>query len=147
VRRFRALAAGLAVTVAAAGCGAGAELPAGCLAGQEAVLDALEAAPDPVRIEGTPISACFGQTGAAEQAPALGSFVDAAATLADAVAQSHDSRSALELGYLIAAIRKGAGDPPGVHYELLRRLDLELERVDIKSPSFRKGQQAGAESG
>jgi coenzyme F420-reducing hydrogenase delta subunit len=130
-----------------AGCGAGQSLPAGCLAGPEAILDALETAPDPVTVEGTRISDCFGQTANADQAPALGSFVDAAATLAAAVAEQHDSRSALELGYLMGAIRKGAGDPPGVHSELLRRLDLELERIDTESPSFRKGERAGEASG
>ena len=131
----------------AGGCGASTELPAGCLAGPEAILEALESAPKAVRVDGTPISACFGQTGAADQAPALGSFVDAAASLAAAVAEDHYSRSALELGYLIGAVHKGAGDPPGVHYELIRRLDLELERIDTESPSFREGEKAGRVSG
>jgi hypothetical protein len=131
----------------AAGCGAAQPLPAGCLAGSEAILDALEAAPGPVRVEETPISACLGQTASVDQAPALGSLVDAAAGLADSVAEDHDSRSALELGYLIGAVRKGAGDPPGVHSELLRRLALELERVDTRSPSFRRGEEAGRASG
>jgi hypothetical protein len=147
VRLFRAFSTGLAIVVFAGGCGAATELPAGCLAGPEAILEALESAPDPVLVEGTPMSACFGQTGAADEAPALGSFVDAAALLADAVAENHDSRSALELGYLIGAVLEGAGDPPGVHYELIRRLDLELERIDTESPSFRKGEQAGRTSG
>jgi hypothetical protein len=144
----RALAALIAATAALGGCGEPASVPAGCLAGPDAIAAALETAPEPVRLEGTPISACVAAAGPAGQVEAVGgALVDVAARLADRVAHRHDSAAATRLGYLAGAVERGAGDPPGVHAELLRRLDQELERVDARSPAYREGRSAGARSG
>ena len=74
-------------------------------------------------------------------------FVQTATELVTQVADAHDSASATQLGYLVGAVRKGAGDPPTLHAELLRRLELEAEGVDTKSPSYIEGEQAGETSG
>jgi hypothetical protein len=149
---MRSRAAGLATLpalLAAASCGAPPGPPPACLSGAQSVLDALEAAPGAVRIDGTtPISECLAANPGPGTAEGVGgALVEAAAKLADNVAQRHDSRSALELGYLVGAARRGAGEVPTVHSELLRRLELETERLDTGAPSYRQGQRAGETSG
>ena len=56
-------------------------------------------------------------------------FVESAAALAAEARREPEGRSALELGYLVAAANRG-GSNQGVHSELLRRLDQELITVD-----------------
>jgi hypothetical protein len=130
------------------GCGPADQPPAACLSGPQELLSALKTAPDAVTLDGTPISACLADTADPSASQAVGGdLVDAASTLATRVAEAHDSASATQLGYLVGAVRRGAGDPPGVHAELLRRLELELERVDVRSPSFRQGEKAGEATG
>jgi hypothetical protein len=137
-----------ALAVALAGCGAAPQIPTACLAGPAAIRTALEAAPGPVTLDGTPISACLDQSGDPAAAQGVGtSLVDVASGLADAVADKHDSASATQLGYLIGAVRKGAGETPTLNAELLRRLELEAGRIDTDSPSYKRGEKAGETSG
>jgi len=131
-----------------AGCGDDPELPAACRQGQVAVTAALASAPGPVRIDGTPISACM--TDAADQADLqeLGAAVNgAAARLADVAADRPESAEAVRLGYLTAAVRRGSRQSQGLHSELVRRLDQEVGRVDRSSAAFRRGERAGRELG
>ena len=60
--------------------------------------------------------------------------MDVASGLADAVAESHDSASATQLGYLIGAVSRGAGETPTLNAELLRRMELEADRIDTDLP-------------
>ena len=99
-------------------------------------------------LQGTRISDCLDQTGDAALSQSVGAnLVQTATELVTQVSDAHDSASATQLGYLVGAVRKGAGDPPTLHAELLRRLELEAEGVDTKSPSYVEGEQAGETSG
>jgi hypothetical protein len=132
-----------------AGCGQEmASLPDACLSSPDVIRKALKAAPRPVTLQGTPISACLDQTGGADLAQSVGAnLVQTATELVTQVTDAHDSASATQLGYLVGAVRKGAGEPPTLHAELLRRLELEAEGVDTKSPSYVEGEQAGEATG
>jgi hypothetical protein len=114
------------------GCGDDdeAETPAACLAPASAYLEALEAAPQPVLVDGsTPISDCL----VADQAPAeqgqVGEELIKAATKLNADARRDPSGDAtVQLGYLIGAAQQGAAESGGtesggIHTDLLRRLD------------------------
>jgi hypothetical protein len=123
-------------------------IPAACSEGPAAVRAALGDAPGEVRIEGVRLSECLGENASGGELEAVGtSFVEAAAVLAPAARRDPDGRAALELGYLVAAARRGGGSTQGVHDELLRRLDQELAGVDTSSSSFRRGQRAGSSGG
>lgn len=153
VAAARTLAAGLAAVLAvvAAGCSTAEEsgVPAACRAGTAAVLRALEEAPDPVRLDGqTPISDCFArQTDQADLQTIGVAFTDAASTLARDARRDEGSDAALELGYLIGAVRRGVDQTPALYDELLRRLEGALSGVDTGSQAFRTGESAGREHG
>ncbi len=136
------------VAIGPAGCGRDQGLPDACLSSPSVILTALEAAPGPARLQGTPISACLDQNGEAGVAQNVGAnLVQTASELATRVSDDHDSAAATQLGYLIGAVRKGAGNPPTLQAELVRRLELEADRIDTDSPSYTRGEQAGEASG
>jgi hypothetical protein len=123
-------------------------VPSGCSQDADAFRTALHSAPGAVRVNGTRLSDCLSATSAPENLQLVGgNFVETAAPLAEAARRHPEGRAALELGYLIAAARRGAGDTQGVHAELLRRLDQEVFRVDQRSRAFRRGARAGGRSG
>jgi len=149
---FKPLVLALAVCTAGAGAGCAAEerasLPQACRQGPQAVLDALARAPGPVRIDGVPISGCMNEHADAADLQELGAAVNgAAARLAQRAARRPESPAALRLGYLSAAVRRGAQRSGGLHSELVRRVDQELLGVDRSSAAFRRGQSAGRQSG
>lgn len=145
---LRRVIAGVATLAALAGCGSGDEdLPAACTNGSDAVRAALHDAPDPVKVDGTPLSECLSGTPDGEQVQVVGAaFVESASALAREARDKPESRSALELGYLVAAAHRG-GSNQGVHAELLRRLDQELTGIDTSSSAFRRGKRAGESGG
>lgn len=149
MRRLPRVAGVTFAIVALAGCGnEAASLPDACLSSPDVIRQALKAAPDPVTLQGTPISDCLHQTGDAALSQSVGAnLVQTATELVTQVEEAHDSASATQLGYLIGAVRRGAGDPPTLHAELLRRLELEAEAVDTNSPSYVEGEQAGETTG
>ena len=121
--------------------------PAECSDGPRAVRAALARAPDgEVAIEGTvKLSECLVPSNDAGPLASFGgSAMEVAAPLAARAARG-DERAALQLGYLHGALQRGAD--PGVHDELLFRLDQERLRVDRRSPAFRRGEAAGRERG
>ena len=144
----------LGVAVAALlGCGPKApdrRLPAACQAGQDAVDRVLRAAPRAVRLDGVPLSDCFDPQSDGAELQAVGvSFVGAAANLAERARQRPEGPAAMQLGYLVGAMRKGAGrtNAQGIHTELVRRVEQELTLVDPDSRALRRGASAGARSG
>jgi hypothetical protein len=146
VRRSLALVA-LAPVVVGACSQDDAAYPAECSNGPAAVRQALARAPDgQVAIEGTvKLSECLVPSDDAGPLASFGgSVVTVAAPLADR-ARAGDERAALELGFLFGALERGAD--PGVHDELLFRLEQELLRVDRRAPAFRRGEAAGRERG
>ena len=146
MRRSLALVA-LALALPAAACReADAKYPPECSNGTRALRAALAHAPDgDVSIEGVKLSDCLV---AADDAGPLASFggsvIAVSAPLAER-AQRGDEKAAVELGYLHGALARGAD--PGIHDELLFRLDQELIRVDRRSPAFRRGEAAGRDHG
>jgi hypothetical protein len=146
VRRSLALVA-LVLTVPAAACReADPEYPPECSDGTRALRVALAKAPDgDVSLEGVKLSDCLVP---ADDAGPLASFggavISVSAPLAER-ARRGDEQAALELGYLHGALARGAD--PGIHDELLFRLDQELVRVDKRSPAFRRGEAAGRDHG
>lgn len=124
-------------------------VPVECEQGASTVQRALAVAPAPVRLEGTvPISHCFQQAADSADVQNLGAlFIDAAHGLADEVRAAPRSHAAVELGYLIGAVRRGARTDTGVHYETERRIEQELVGLPLGTPEFRRGLAAGSGSG
>jgi hypothetical protein len=144
----RRLLAGVATLAALAGCGSGdEELPVACTEGEDAVRAALREAPAKVRLGGTPLSRCLSGAPGGDQVQVVGAaFVESASALATEARRRPEGRSALELGYLVAAAHRGASNQ-GVHSELLRRLDQEAAPFEDRSSAFRRGQRAGQSGG
>ena len=149
MHRARALAAlVLLAAPALAACASQGELiaPVECKTGPEALRRALADAPGEVRLRGTPLSECLARASDQADIQAVGSaFVEVAAELAPEARAGPNGREALELGYLVGAARSGA--TPGLHDELVRRLEQELAGVDTSSPAFRRGERAGSAAG
>jgi hypothetical protein len=122
--------------------------PTGCLAGQEALLTALESAPMDVTLEGTPISECLSDTTDGGELQEVGAaYVEAASALADRAEREPEGGAALQLGYLVGAVKRSEAGAQGVGYELGRRLRAEAARVEDGSEAFARGRRAGAEGG
>ena len=138
----------LALLLAACGREAEPALPAACRSGPEAVERALRGAPAPVRVDGTPLSACLSRTGdPADIQQVGGDYLEVAIVLAATARVEPESPEALRLGYLIGAVRRGSAASPGFHAEMVRRLEMELVPIDTRSRAFRRGERAGRESG
>jgi hypothetical protein len=124
-------------------------VPVECLAGPAAVHSALARAPREVRLGGrVPISHCFQGAASAADVQNLGAIViTATQETADRVRSAPRSHAAVELGYLVGAIRRGAGPGFGIHYEAERRVEQELHGVPTRTPEFRRGLAAGRRAG
>ncbi len=143
--------------LAAAGCSSGEDeaasaAPAACLAGSDAYLVALRAAPGEVLLEGeTPISDCLTPEQEGGQLATIGKEMIAAATELNGAAQQDPSGpEALQLGYLVGAVERGK---EGIHADLVRRLSTAaryspegLLPTEFEG-TFGEGYSAGLESG
>jgi hypothetical protein len=134
--------------VLAIGCGNDEHrVPVACLDGD--ISSALARAPGDVRIGGdTKLSECFTRNADPAEIQQIGAvFIAATEKLAaDARARPH-SAAAVQLGYLIGAVRRGAGHTQGIHYETERRVEQELIGVNTKAPEFVTGERAGERGG
>ena len=114
----------LIALTAATGCGAKKNdlAPAACMLSNRAYLRALERAPAEVRLAGTtPISSCLVPDQQAGQLADIGHEMVIAATKLNVEARRNPAGpAAVQLGYLLGAISKGA-DP--IHTDLVRRLN------------------------
>jgi hypothetical protein len=149
---MRRCAALIALLAAASSTGCSTEdqsgLPVACQSTSESVRRALEQAPESVTLDGTPISDCFTRASEPGDVQSIGfAFTEAAAELAREARKNPDGDSALELGYLVGAVRAGASDTAGIHDELVRRVEQELAEVETSSEAFTEGERAGLESG
>jgi hypothetical protein len=149
-RRAVALAS-LALAAAPFGCGDDKHpLPAACVTGVRPVTQALGRAPGPVRLAGsTKLSTCVARARSDADIQTVGIvFTRAADELAGSLDRS--DRSALQLGYLIAAVRKGARHTNGVHLELVRRVEQTIGLHGPPPPRralFDRGLAAGERTG
>lgn len=123
-------------------------VPAGCRAGAPALRAALKKAPGRVTLGGTPLSECIRDTSGGGDLQEVGqAYVYVGTRLADSAAEEPEGRAALELGYLMGALRRGSAGTQGVGHELTRRMRSELSRVDSSSTAFRRGERAGRDHG
>jgi hypothetical protein len=125
---MRGPATALCAAALLAGCGASkpAPLPAACLQPAAEVARALARAPASVRLDdGTPLSRCVSRARAQADLPAVGVSLTEVADGLSARA-GKDATAALQLGYLVGAVRRGAADTPGIAAQLARRLELAV---------------------
>jgi hypothetical protein len=133
--------------VVAVGCGNDDHrVPVACLDGN--LTKALAQAPGEVRVGGTRLSACFTRAANPAEVQQVGAVFIATAEKLSATARARPhSAQALQLGYLVGAVRHGAGGTQGIHYETRRRIEQELIGVNTRSPQFVQGVKAGERSG
>lgn len=141
----------LVAVLALSACGAQeAPIDGACLESSRAIERALARAPAPVTLgTGTPLSKCISQARSDADLQSAGTiFTRAADELAD-LARAGDPPSALQLGYLIGAARRGAARTAGIHAELQRR--LERTGAYVKGPgvaaALARGLRAGERTG
>jgi hypothetical protein len=140
----------LALAAFIAGCGNHDVVVApDCTEGVRPITDALAHAPGDVRIRGSVrISDCFQPAASPADVQTLGAlFIEVTQGLADRVRRAPRSRSAVQLGFLVGAVRRGAHTGVGVHYETERRIEQELVGLPTGTPQFRQGLAAGLRSG
>jgi hypothetical protein len=124
-------------------------VPVACEEGATKVRAALAKAPGEVLLEsGTKLSDCFtraAQPSDVQQVAAV--FIDAADGLAAGARANPHSPAALQLGYLVGAMRRGSAHTQGIHYETRRRIEQELIGVQVRAPEFVRGERAGQRAG
>lgn len=142
--------AAAAAAIGAAGCSTDDEspVPVACRSTSSALERALADAPEPVTLDGTPISECFTRASDPANIQTMGlALTEVAADLSAAARERPNGDAAVRLGYLVGAIREGASGTQGIHDELVRRVEQELAAVDTSSSAFREGERAGRQSG
>jgi hypothetical protein len=154
IHRVAAFAAA-ALMATAIGCGSDSNegAPAACVASSDAYLRALESAPDQVRLDGeVPISDCLVPSQEGGELANVGEELVVTASTLNAEARANPGgAAAMQLGYLIGAVSKGADS---IHTDLVRRLDSSAqfsETGETLPPqfqrSFGRGYTAGLQSG
>jgi hypothetical protein len=150
--RGRLALATVALAAVVAGCSSDEEsTPEACLVSGDAYLEALQAAPGGVDLDGTPISQCLIPSQEGGELARVGEEMIVAATALNAQArQKPEGPAAVQLGYLIGAATEGA-DP--IHADLVRRLNAaaNFSPDEVQSAAFQRGFgrgfAAGQESG
>jgi hypothetical protein len=122
-------------------------VPVACLEGH--LGPALTHAPGQVRLgSGTKLSDCFNRAANPAEIQQVGAiFISAAEKLSARARDQPHSPAALQLGYLVGAVRHGAAHTQGIHYETQRRIEQELIGVNTGAPEFVTGERAGERSG
>jgi hypothetical protein len=147
-RRALALAVAL-TTLAAATSGCGEDdrpLPAACVAGVKPIAQALSRAPAAVRLsDDTKLSTCVERARSDADIQTVGIVFTREADRLAADLPTSD-RAALQLGYLTAAVRKGAAHTSGIHAELVRRIG-QAAGIGGPPPARRAAFDAGLRAG
>lgn len=148
-----AIALAAALAALAAGCTSSEDeaTPEACLVDANVYLSALQAAPGEVRLQGTAISACLIDAQEGGELARVGEPMVIAATQLNGEARENPSGpAAIELGYLIGAVSRGADS---IHTDLVRRLNSAANFSPDQNPTpefqrdFGRGFAAGQESG
>jgi hypothetical protein len=145
----------IALFVAACGRHTGLDkAPTACVGGRAsqrvaALRAALLKAPGPVALsDGTHISDCLAHDSGSGDIQTVGSaLLTVTQELADASRRRRSDVALTQLGYLIGAAHRGAASAQGVADEVIRRLDQELQDVDVSAPAYRTGERAGRAGG
>jgi hypothetical protein len=147
----------VACLVALAGCGSADDsTPVACLEGAAAYERALKAAPDEVLLEDeTLISECLTRNQSGGDLSRVGEAMIETATKLNAEAREDPGGdAALQLGYLLGAVKRGTEESEGIHSDLLRRLVVAARFAPGKQPlppefraAYREGFDAGRAEG
>jgi hypothetical protein len=151
----RAAATALASLALLAGCGSEEpDTPGPCLADADAYLAALERAPDPVTLAGdVAISDCLIDSQPSGELAQVGTATVEGATRLSARAQQGDGSAAIQLGYLVGAVQRGAAETGGIHTDLVRRLESAAQTgpagglTGAADVVYRRGLAAGNRTG
>lgn len=152
MRVFAATAFLLALAIAV-GCGSSDDsTPVACLEGSDAYERALAAAPDEVLLEGeTLISECLTRNQSSGDLTRVGEATIETATALNAEAREEpNSDAAVQLGYLLGAVKRGAEESEGIHSDLVRRLVVAARYAPGKqplAPAFRREYRSGYAAG
>jgi hypothetical protein len=146
-----------AFLVLLAGCGSSDDsTPVACLEGAPAYERALKAAPDEVLLEDeTLISECLTRNQSGGDLSRVGEAMIETATGLNAEAREDPGGdAALQLGYLLGAVKRGTEESEGIHTDLLRRLVVAARFTPGKQPlpaafqrEYRTGYAAGQSKG
>ena len=136
----------------AAGCGADEETtPAACLDGPGAFASALADAPGEVTLtDGVLISSCLVEGQPTGELSQVGSALVRTAESLGAKARAGNEDAALQLGFLVGAVRRGGEETAGIHTDLVRRLESVAETGRAPpgfGDAYRRGLEAGREHG
>jgi hypothetical protein len=150
IGRLAAVPAVAALALAAGACGADEPPPldAACTGPSAAIERALARAPAPVTLpSGTRLSDCVANARSDADLQTAGlSLTRAADHLADR-ARRGDARSAMALGYLVGATRRGAAHTAGIHAELRRHIESSAAFVDGGGPEVARALARGLRAG
>jgi len=146
-----------AFLVLLAGCGSADDsTPPACLEGAAAYERALKAAPDEVLLEDeTPISECLTRNQSGGDLSRVGeAMIETATKLNGEAREDPGGGAALQLGYLLGAVKRGSEESEGIHTDLLRRLVVAARFAPGKQPlppafqrEYRTGYSAGQSNG
>ena len=135
---------------ALAGCSREEEpaIPAACRSGEADVRAALQGVPGEVSLDGTRLSECISKASDPADIQAVGGvYLAVAEDLALTARHDPESSEARQLGYLVGAVRRGAGETPGFHFDLVKRIEQEARLAEARSAAYAEGERAGRESG
>lgn len=124
-RLLPALLAAGTLGLAACGSSETESTPTACLAGADAYLAALEAAPDAALLDGSvPIGDCIVPDQSPGEISTVGGALLTATTRLNREARRMPAgEAAIELGYLIGSVEEAASGTEGIHTDLVRRLN------------------------
>jgi hypothetical protein len=155
--RFAAASLLACLALAGSGCGGQGDLtPVTCLEGAAAYEKALQSAPGDVLLGGeTPISDCLASNQKAGDLARVGeAMVETATSLNAEAREEGGGDAAVQLGYLLGAIQRGADSSEGIHADLVRRLTVAARYAPGKEPlspafyrAYRTGYAAGRREG
>jgi hypothetical protein len=145
--RVATLAAALTAVASLAACGREETTPpAACSSSSDAIITALAAAPGPVRLQGgVSLSTCVNKSRSDGDLQSIGALLTTAGDRLALTVDGNDT-AALELGYLVGAVRKGARTTNGIHAEIVRRLE-QVTGLDGPSPARRAAYGRGLRAG
>jgi hypothetical protein len=151
LRKRPALALAAALALLASSCGKEkVTLAPVCTESDAKVLAALRSAPGAVALAGdVPLSECIDHARSDADLQSIGFlYGNVARTLAERLPAG--DAAAVQLGFLIGAVRRGAAHSNGIHAELVRRLEQSMG-IDGPPPkrraAFERGMAAGESRG
>lgn len=130
------------------GCGTADEpLPVACQGDTGAYAEALRAAPEVVRLDGTTLAECIRRARSDAELVAIGSTLTALGEQLEQQAIEGDADAALQLGYLTGAAERAARDTEGIHTELAYRIERSAAAVTDGAQDLERALRRGIAAG